>query len=86
MSELSLPNEIVNADRAMELARVWITDNHPTFVLSGNLWENPATWGLLLVDFMKHVASAYSEQGRNKKEVMESMLEAFNIEMKNPTD
>lgn len=81
MEKLSLPSVIIDADKAMELARVWISDNRPTFVLSGNLWDNPAMWGLLLVDFMKHIASAYAEQGRDEPEVLESILEAFNVEL-----
>lgn len=81
MDELTLPAVVTDADRAMELARVWIADNRPTFVLSGNLWDNPATWGLLLVDFMKHVSFAYEKQGHDQQETFKSILEAFHAEL-----
>ncbi len=85
MEELLLPEEVRDAERAMELARIWVSDNRPTFVVSGNLWDNPATWGLLLVDFMKHVSTAYAEQGRDAREVMDEIQDAFIAELNNPT-
>ena len=86
MEELSVPSVISDAERSMELARIWLADNKPTFVLSGNLWETPAMWGLLLVDFMNHIASAYAEQGSDRQTVRESILEAFSVELENTTD
>lgn len=85
MEELTLPSVVTDADRAMELARIWIADNRPTFLLSGNLWDNPSTWGLLLVDFIKHVASAYAEQGHDKREILECILVAFDAEREEST-
>jgi hypothetical protein len=86
ISELSPPPDVNHATRAMEIARVWIVDKKQQVVLSGNLWEDPAAWGLMLVDLARHVANAYEDQGRNKDQVLARIREAFAAEWGAPTD
>ena len=64
IKELPVPDAVNTAQKAMEMARLWIVDGDQQIVLSPNLWKDPATWGLMLVDLAKHVANAYSQQGR----------------------
>ena len=86
VSELSPPPDVHQASRAMELARIWIVDKNQQVVLSGNLWDDPASWGLMLVDLARHVANAYKEQGHDKAEVLVRIREAFDAEWEVPTD
>jgi len=86
ITELKPPPAVETASRAMELARIWIVDKKQQICLSGNLWDDPAVWGLMLVDLARHVSNAYENQGRNKKEVLEQILEAFEAEWQHPTD
>jgi hypothetical protein len=60
ISELARPPGVQEAAGAMEIARVWNVDKRLQVVLSGNLWADPAAWGLLLVDLARHAANAYS--------------------------
>ncbi|MCB9492594.1 MAG: DUF5076 domain-containing protein [Dehalococcoidia bacterium] len=86
VKELAPPAGIHAASRAMELARIWIVDNKQQVSLSGNLWDDPAAWGLMLVDLARHVSKAYENQGRDKEEVLGRILRAFDAERGHPTD
>jgi hypothetical protein len=70
----------------MEIARIWIVDKKQQVVLSGNLWSDPAAWGLMLVDLARHVANAYESQGRDREEVLQLIREAVGAEWNSPTD
>jgi len=85
-SELPVPPTLDQAERAMEMARVWIVDGHQHVVLSPNLWRDPASWGLLLVDIARHVASAYEGQmQQDRATVLQRIREAFDAEWSHPT-
>jgi hypothetical protein len=86
IDELAPPTGIYAASRAMELARIWIVDNKQQIAISGNLWDDPAAWGLMLVDFARHVSQAYASQGHDQEQVINRILEAFNAELAHPTD
>jgi hypothetical protein len=86
IEELNPPHTIQNASRAMELARIWIVDGSQHVAISRNLWDDPAAWGLMLVDLAKHVANAYAKEGRDKQEVLNRILEGFNAETQSTTD
>jgi hypothetical protein len=77
ISELSHPPGVKHASRAMEIVRVWIVDEKQQVVLSGNLWDDPAAWGLMLVDLARHVANAYEDQGHDRNRVLSRIREAF---------
>lgn len=80
ISELSRPSGVEDASRAMEIARIWIVDKRQQVVLSGNLWDHPAAWGLMLVDLAKHVANAYANQGHDRERVLARVREALDAE------
>lgn len=83
---LPAPDSIKQAERSMELLRVWIVDKHQEFVLSPNLWKDPGSWGLLLVDLAKHVALCYESQGHSKEDSLERIKAAFDAEWSVSTD
>lgn len=84
--ELPAPPAVELANKAMEIIRVWIVDNHQEIVLSPHLWNDPGTWGLLLVDIAKHVANVYGEKGLDRDSVLKSIKEALDAEWAQPTD
>lgn len=86
VEELKPPASIHDADRAMELARVWLVDGNPHVSISGNLWDDPAAWGLMLVDLAKHVANAYEKDGKDREAALNRILDGFRAEMESPTD
>lgn len=85
VSELPLPATIADAERAMEMARVWIVDGDQHVVLSPNLWKDPAAWGLMLADLARHVATAYAGKGHDKEVVLGRIREALDAEWAAPT-
>jgi hypothetical protein len=59
---LPVPPAVTGASKAMEIARIWLVDGDQHVVLSPNLWKDSASWGLMLVDLARHVASALSRR------------------------
>lgn len=79
-NELPLPDAVANAERSMELARIWLVDGSQVVALSPNLWGEPANWGLMLVDLARHLSKQYAEAGWNETEVLERIKGAFDAE------
>ncbi|MEM6274082.1 MAG: DUF5076 domain-containing protein [Myxococcota bacterium] len=85
--ELPIPPAVLEAEQALEIARVWGADGEQHVTLAGELWDDPAAWGLVLVDLARHVANAYEQgSGREVNEVLERIREAFDAEWDSPTD
>ena len=83
---LPVPQAVANSEKAMELARIWLVDGDQHVVLSPNLWKDPASWGLMLVDVARHLATTYEAQGHERPEVLRRIREAFDAEWNHPTD
>lgn len=86
ITELPLPPSVDTAERAMEMARIWIVDKTQQVVISPNTWKEPGNWGIMLVDLAKHVSKAYSEKGYNEQEVLTQIKQAFDAEWGFPTE
>jgi hypothetical protein len=86
IEELQPPATIHRASRAMELARIWIVDGKQHVAIHGKLWEDPAAWGLMLMDLAGHVANAYAQNGHDREVVLERILQGFRAECHSPTD
>jgi len=84
-TELPVPAEVRDGQKAVELVRVWLVDGNQIVTISPSLWDDPATWGLLLVDLANHVASAYAVQGLEKEAVLTRIKRAFDAEWDYPT-
>lgn len=87
MKELPVP-AVVRADpMAKELIRVWAAAGKQHISIATGLWEDPASWGLALVDLARHIALAYAETlGRDAALTLERIKEGFDVEWKHPTD
>jgi hypothetical protein len=83
--ELPIPSVVDEADQAMEMARIWLVDGDQCVVLSPNLWRDPASWGLMLVDLARHVAGAYEAQGLDASTVLQRIREALDAEWEHPS-
>jgi Domain of unknown function (DUF5076) len=84
--ELRPPPSVHTASKATEVARIWIVDGHQHVAISGNLWKDPAAWGLMLVDLAKHVANAYAQNGADREATLNRILAGFRAEMESSTD
>jgi hypothetical protein len=85
-NELPIPPAVEPAAKSMEMLRVWIADGSQHVSLTGNLWKDPAAWGLLLVDLTKHIANAYQAQGHNRADILQRVKDGFEAEWRHSTD
>jgi hypothetical protein len=83
---LPVPPAVSAASKAMEMVRIWLVDGDQHVVLTPNLWKDSASWGLMLVDLARHVASAYESQGHDRAEVLRRIRDAFDAEWGHPTE
>ena len=49
---------------ALELVRVWHAGETIQMALRPDLWKDPGTWGIVLVDLANLIAEAYEESGQ----------------------
>ena len=50
-------------------------------------WSDPATWGIMLVEFVKHIADAYQNTGKgSRNDILSRIWLAFDAEWRTPTD
>jgi hypothetical protein len=43
-------------------------------------WEDPAAWGLLLVDVARHATQAYARERNDPKQVIQHIRQLFDAE------
>lgn len=84
--ENQLPPPILHPDeKSMELLRLWLVDGGARFVITPNLWDDAAMWGLLLADCVRHLGNAYEASGKDRSAAMARIKAAFDAEWKHPT-
>jgi hypothetical protein len=84
--QLPVPAAARAHTRAVELLRVWAAQGKQHVSLVTNLWDDPACWGIMLVDLAKHVAAAYQQAtGRDFAAVLQSIREGFDAEWESAT-
>lgn len=85
--ELKIPVAASQDKESIELLRVWAAIGKLHVTISTEVWEDPATWGIMLVDLAKHVANAFElNTGQEFSEVLARIREGFDAEWGNPTD
>lgn len=84
--QLSIPEPAVNDPKALEILRVWAAGEAQHVAINANIWEDPANWGIMLVDLSNHIASAYAEKGSiDKLEALNRLRQGFDAEWNFPT-
>ena len=60
MSKALLIPDAVNLDEnAAEVIRAWVASGQLHISIAAGLWQDPAAWGIVLVDLARHVARSY---------------------------
>jgi hypothetical protein len=84
---LPIPPNALADDSALELARIWAANGRQEVTLATGLWDDPAAWGMMLVDLARHVAIAYEAAGYMRKGAALKRIKAgFDAEWGHPTD
>jgi hypothetical protein len=85
-NELPIPPMAQTAG-SRELLRVWAAGGKQHVSLATGLWKDPATWGIVLVDLMKHVSSAYEQTaGLPADETFQRIISGMQAELAESTD
>src|SRR5829696_1887018 len=86
--ELPMPRPLINEPKAVELARIWAVAGGGQHVsLTPAFTPDPASWGIMMVSLIKHVASAYHQtKGLDPNETLNRIKASFDSEWSNPTD
>lgn len=86
-NQLPVPPAAEHDPKSRELLRVLAAQGQQHISLATRVWNDPAVWGIMLVDLAKHIASAY-EQGSGKKfaEVLKQIKAGFDAEWDTATD
>jgi hypothetical protein len=73
--------------RAVEIVRVWAAAGKQQVSINTGLWNDPAIWGMMLVDLARHVANIFENSGRaDKLAALERLRQGFDAEWNSPTD
>ena len=87
MRDLPVPESVKDDPNARELLRVWAAHGSQHVVLNPGAWEDPAAWGIALVDLARHIARAYELEARfSVDEALKRIIAGFEAEMQHPTD
>lgn len=86
-NQLPIPAATGADPHAREVVRVWIAAGGQHVSLNPHVWDDPAAWGLLLVDLARHVANAYNQSGlMDSAAVLDRIRQGFDAEWASPTD
>lgn len=86
-NELSIPPTVAADLQSHELARIWVTQGSQHVSIATGVWDDPAAWGIMLVDLAKHIANSYVQtQGLEVDAVLDRIREGFDAEWQSPTD
>ncbi len=85
--ELAIPAAAHEDSRSCELVRVWIANRQQHVVLRIGAWKDPAAWGIMLCDLMKHIANAYHhDDGRDTAAAFNRIKAGLEAECAKATD
>ncbi len=85
--QLLIPDAARRDAKSFELLRVWVANNGQHVSLRTGVWDDPAAWGIMLVDLARHVAAAYEQtEGRDLGEVLARLKAGFDAEWTTATD
>jgi hypothetical protein len=84
--EQPLPPDVIGRDDATEVLRAFVVDGGLSIAFT-RAFEEPDTWGVMLVDIARHAARAYArESSYSEEEALSRILEMFEAEVARPTD
>jgi hypothetical protein len=84
--EQALPPDVIGRDDAVEVLRAFVLDGGLSIAFM-RAFEEPDTWGMLLVDIARHAARAYAREGVcSEEEALERIVDMFEAELDRPTD
>jgi hypothetical protein len=85
VQELIIPPEAEKDPESFEILRVWGANGQQHVIINPNLWDDPATYGIMLADLAHHISRFFeSENGFAREETAKVILESFTNELNDP--
>jgi hypothetical protein len=85
--EQQIPNTVYDDPEAREVLRAWIAHGGLHMSFQPSFWPNPSTWGILIVDLMRHLARGYEQDGLfTYKDALSRIRSGLDAEWEHPTD
>lgn len=85
--ELPIPTAAMSDAKAIELIRAWASGGKQHISLATGVWNDPASWGIMLVDLAKHIANSYQvAQSVDRGQVLARIRAGFDAEWTHTTD
>lgn len=85
--ELEIPSSAIQDSESFELLRIWIANKEQHVSMRTAVWEDPANYGIMLCDLMKHIAHAYHQnEGRDWSDTFQRIQSGLEAELKSATD
>jgi hypothetical protein len=85
--QLPVPQAAIDDSNAVELLRVWAAEGSQHVSLATGIWNDPANWGIMLVDLAKHIARAYQQEtGSPYAKSLHRIKDGIDAEWHTPTD
>ena len=86
LNELPMP-PTAKSDGGLELLRVWAASGRQHVSVATGIWNDPAAWGVMIVDLMKHISNAYEQTaGIPNNEALQRIIEGLQAELSKSTD
>jgi hypothetical protein len=85
-NQLAPPPNALNSSNSGEILRAWIVDGGLEVSLT-RAFDQPDTWGLLLIDVARHGSRMFEHQGVcSEAEAMAAITKMMSAELARPTD
>ena len=86
-NELPIPEPAKEDPKSFEILRVWMTNAGQYVILKPGVTKDPAGWGIVIADVMRHIANAYEQvEGRDSSSTFERVRAGLDAELSSPTD
>ena len=83
---LEPPFSAMSDPDAYEILRLWGADGAQHVNIKGGLWEDPASWGVVLADLARHAAQVLErDEGLKIPDSLRRIQDGFLAELNNPT-
>jgi hypothetical protein len=85
-TEQPVPPDVEGREDAVEVLRAFVVDGGLSIAFM-RAFDDPAMWGMLLVDIARHAARSFEREGvMSADDAMAAIREMFEAELNRPTD
>jgi hypothetical protein len=85
--QLLIPDAAKKDPKSFELLRVWVANNSQHVSLRVGVWKDPAAWGIMLGDLVRHIVNSYEQdEAVDPLKALQRIKAALDTEMASPTD